>query len=339
MAINPKYNETTSYNKHLDCDFKSVSPCPPGLVAVYDCDGNHSACLSPNDAEVYKNSTLKIAEGYAKVYHPVTGEYLGAMCVTEACELLTCLNSDFSVRDYISGVVLDGTDLIFTGVGDAFAGTIDLGALTGSNDIDYINAATLNGTILDLTGVGNAGASVELGPLVTTDTNDIDYISNVAIVNNDITFTGVGNAFSGVISIPEAGAIADLNTYQTDVTITTEDATSAITGSAITNVPAGRYLACATINMQATQTAATIDTNVGFGIYNNGIISPGSQMQYWVQRTQHASVYFRENHCYSVQVPIDVADLDTVDLRADVTVTADGMVLTSELNLTLIKIG
>jgi hypothetical protein len=193
MATNPKYNTSDSYNKHLDCDFKSVSPCPPGLVAIFNYDGEQVACLSPNDAEVYKNSTLDIAEGYAKVYHPETGEYLGAMCASEACELLACISTP----------------------------------ITDTNDIDYINAAVLAGSTLNLTGIGNAGASVDLSPL--TGYGLKHYITGnaftaIAVVDTyqklatDTTFTVTEDGLYEVQSLMNVFA-ADANYMSARITI------------------------------------------------------------------------------------------------------------------------
>lgn len=113
MSVNPKYQESSSYNKHLSCDpEQNQSPCPPGLVAVLDCDGNHVGCLSPNDAEVYRNATLAPAEGYTKVYHPTTGEFLGAMSVDDACKLLDCVNGEAHESDFVVVYpLLDGSGL------------------------------------------------------------------------------------------------------------------------------------------------------------------------------------------------------------------------------------
>lgn len=61
---------------------KGCGCCPEGLVAIYENCGKHSACLSPNDAELYNNSQRLCAEGYIKLFHPVTQSYLG--CVSEA---------------------------------------------------------------------------------------------------------------------------------------------------------------------------------------------------------------------------------------------------------------
>ena len=193
MATNPKYNTSDNYNKHLDGEFKSESPCAPGLVAIFNYGGEQVACLSPNDAEVYMNSTLDIAEGYAKVYHPVTGEYLGAMCAAEACELLACLQTP----------------------------------IVDTNDIDYINLAVLAGSTLNLTGVGNAGASVDLSSLtgyglksyITGNTfTAIAVIDTYQKLATDTTFTVTEAGLYEVQSLMSVYA-ADANYMSARVTI------------------------------------------------------------------------------------------------------------------------
>lgn len=57
--------------------------CPVGLVAVYDDQGKHQACLTPNDAELYNKNSFRCQDGYVKLYQIGTpNEFLG--CVSEA---------------------------------------------------------------------------------------------------------------------------------------------------------------------------------------------------------------------------------------------------------------
>jgi len=62
-----------------------------GLISVTDCSGNVVGLLTPNDAEIYKNGTLEVPVGYVKVFHPVTGQYLGIMTHVEAQEYIEFL--------------------------------------------------------------------------------------------------------------------------------------------------------------------------------------------------------------------------------------------------------
>jgi hypothetical protein len=69
---------------------KDCGCCPPGLVAVKDEAGNHIACLTPNDANLYMVNTYKCADGYVK-YINAAGEFVG--CVTPA-DLIELRNSE-----------------------------------------------------------------------------------------------------------------------------------------------------------------------------------------------------------------------------------------------------
>jgi len=269
----------------------------------------------------------------------------------DCCKTSEACSDEASSCEFTGGITYDGPDLSCEADAEfsAPAGTklnvmlaliwAKLCAIVSGGGADgAVTNVELNTNSLDFTGVGTGfNGSIDLSKYENT--NDIDYVSDMTINGNDITVTGVGNAFNGVITIPSAGAIADLSTYQGDVNITSATPAAALTGSTISNIPAGRYLACATINIYPTQTAIDLDTHVIFGIYNNGTIVPGSQMTYWIQKEQSSSKFFRETYCYSVQLPITVLDLTAVDLRANTIIVSDGMVITgSDLTLTLIKI-
>lgn len=66
--------------------------CPAGLVSVYDDKSQQLACLTPNDAELFKKNTLTCQDGYVKLIVTATGEFLG--CVSEAkyAELYAIVN-------------------------------------------------------------------------------------------------------------------------------------------------------------------------------------------------------------------------------------------------------
>ena len=101
------YNENSEYNKYLQSNSGSSSDdsnccgdsdpdcgcCPIGTVAVYNEDGSHAGCLTPNDAEIYNNALINPEEGYVKTFHPVTGAYLGSMSVDASIRLLEFLNN------------------------------------------------------------------------------------------------------------------------------------------------------------------------------------------------------------------------------------------------------
>lgn len=69
---------------------KDCGCCPPGLVAVKDSEGNHVACLTPNDANIYMAQTYSCPPGFVK-YINQAGEYVG--CVTPE-QLIELRNSE-----------------------------------------------------------------------------------------------------------------------------------------------------------------------------------------------------------------------------------------------------
>lgn len=103
------YDNSSVYNKYAsdcencggdssDCSCGTSSDdcgcCPVGTIAVYDHCGKHLGCLTPNDADKFVNAKLEVPEGYVKVFHPTTGDYMGALPPAQAIELLNFLNGD-----------------------------------------------------------------------------------------------------------------------------------------------------------------------------------------------------------------------------------------------------
>jgi hypothetical protein len=103
------YDNSSVYNKYAsdcencggnstDCGCGTSSDdcgcCPVGTIAVYDHCGKHLGCLTPNDADKFVNAKLEVPEGYVKVFHPTTGDYMGALPPAQAIELLNFLNGD-----------------------------------------------------------------------------------------------------------------------------------------------------------------------------------------------------------------------------------------------------
>ena len=80
------------------------SCCPVGTVAVFNEDGSHAGCLSPNDAELFKNGVVDIPEGFVKTFDPTTGAYLGALPSAQAIEWMDFL---------INGTTVSGPEKTF----------------------------------------------------------------------------------------------------------------------------------------------------------------------------------------------------------------------------------
>ena len=150
--------------------------------------------------------------------------------------------TDTNDIDYISDVVLNGTNLDFTSVGNAFAGSVDLSSFLDDTNATYslgLVASGSNDTVVKLTGAGGGADSqftIAGGSGITvtenlstntiaiastiTNTNDIDYVSDVVLNGTNLDFTGVGNAFGGSI---------DLSSFldDTDTTYTISNAQNA----------------------------------------------------------------------------------------------------------------
>lgn len=106
------YDSSTSYAKYQSCNcgaesesdcscgnFNSdCSCCPVGTVGVYNEDGDHVGCLSPNDAEIFQNGTHVPTEGFIKVINPSTGAYYGDLPPSQAIQYL-----DFIINGTTTG--------------------------------------------------------------------------------------------------------------------------------------------------------------------------------------------------------------------------------------------
>ena len=55
--------------------------CPPGLVNVFDDNGNPQGCVTPNDAQELFTNTIKCPDGYIKVMNGST--FLGCLTPDE----------------------------------------------------------------------------------------------------------------------------------------------------------------------------------------------------------------------------------------------------------------
>lgn len=93
-----KFLHNKACKEHDDCDCEKKCEgeecgcCPPGLIATYDDKGQHLACLTPNDAELYKKNTLTCQDGYVKLIVTSTGEFLGCVSQEEFADLYAVVN-------------------------------------------------------------------------------------------------------------------------------------------------------------------------------------------------------------------------------------------------------
>lgn len=138
-------------------------------------------------------------------------------------------------NDFIDSVTLTGSDLIFTGSGGAFSGTIDLSGLSGttytaSNGIELVNptefglidvartnsstaespAHTGTFTVIDDITTNTkgqvTGVNVKTITLPASGTGADGVITNVALTGTDLVFTGSNGGFNGTVSLSTLGA-------------------------------------------------------------------------------------------------------------------------------------
>lgn len=76
------------------CDDKEkCTCCPVGLVAVYDDEGRHKACVTPEDAELMYTNTFVCSDGYVKLFKEGTpSEFLGCVPSNEFAALYAAVN-------------------------------------------------------------------------------------------------------------------------------------------------------------------------------------------------------------------------------------------------------
>lgn len=87
------FDNQTVYLVHNQDSDSCGCGCPPGLVSVKDNCGNHSGCLTPNDASCYIIESHIPEIGYVKVFDPRTGDYVGDMLPADAITYLTYLET------------------------------------------------------------------------------------------------------------------------------------------------------------------------------------------------------------------------------------------------------
>ena len=162
------YDNSSVYNKFssgCDCEDSSncgcnkssdCGCCPVGTVAIYDCHDKHLGCLTPADAEKYNNSQVEAPEGYVKVFHPTTGDYLGNMPPAQAIELLNFLNGDgvITVPDPIFNVVAPlalPSGYVELNYAASAGETADILIEIDRSNMDEIISATITGTVEDIT--------------------------------------------------------------------------------------------------------------------------------------------------------------------------------------------
>ena len=128
---------------------------------------------------------------------------------------------DTDTNNFVSNVVLNGTDLDFTGTGGAFQSSVSLSTIADQTvTLTGASGITVAGTYPNFT----ISSSV-------ADTNDIDYIDQVILNGNILDFTGMGNAFTGGVdlspfkNIYTAGTNIDITNNVISCTVTDTNTT------------------------------------------------------------------------------------------------------------------
>jgi len=71
---------------------KDCGCCPPGLVSVFDDNNTFIGCLTPADAELYVQSSLKCNDGYLKLFVTSTGQFLGCVSAIDYATIYPLVN-------------------------------------------------------------------------------------------------------------------------------------------------------------------------------------------------------------------------------------------------------
>ena len=191
----------TKFNSSCTCDAKTSSDCtcgcsdseecgccPIGTVAVYNEDGSHKGCLSPNDAEKYETGIHIPTEGFVKAIDPTTGTYYGDMSPDQAIKYL-----DF----IINGTVGAGASATFNVTSPVVGGS-------GFYELSYTLVAGITDTISLI--VDRIGLPDAITISIQNSVEDIQFeipSGTVAVMPQgtselDVKFTWTGIAAPGV---------------------------------------------------------------------------------------------------------------------------------------------
>lgn len=161
--VKSSVGDSSSTDCGCDSSNSECSCCPTGTVAVYNDDGSHSGCLTPNDAEIYNNSKIVPPEGYVKTFHPATGAYLGAMSVADSIELLNYLSNNV-----VSTANSDNFNIVLPEV--LPSGFVDItyplsDGITGDIELSIDRLGTVEGVVLSIV---NTTEDIQFVPSGTT---------------------------------------------------------------------------------------------------------------------------------------------------------------------------
>lgn len=210
------FDAQSTYNKFQggcdcegDCSCDKSSECgccPVGTVGIIDeCTGKTVACLSPNDASLYKIEKHIPAPGYVKLFHPTTGQYLGD--VTPSQQLAFLSSIDDTITPPVSAGVfnphLSSNAITMSAPADD---ATDTEALAFSVD----RVSCTQGIVIQFSGSVPAGVSflggatsllIPEGESVIVDGIEIDDQVDAGTINLTIAFSGCANTYTQSLTI------------------------------------------------------------------------------------------------------------------------------------------
>lgn len=209
-----EFNEQSVYSKHQSgcgcedasncgCDSNSdCGCCPPGLVAVYNEEGEHAGCLTPNDAACFKIEGEIPPEGYVKLYHPITNVFLGNVTPQEAANMLALLDPTITLP---SGTDFNPTTQSSVSMAAAVEPSVSVVGIEFSIDrisCDDQITASLVGAPLGFSFVGT-GTSLIIAQGASSVSDGIEITTDVApgVYELTVQYTGCSTSKTKTITV------------------------------------------------------------------------------------------------------------------------------------------
>lgn len=179
--------------------------CPVGTVAVTTSCGKHIGCLSPNDAALYAIEKHIPIEGYVKLFHPITGQYLGDVTPQYAIEFMAAIDNTITppVEAGQFNASVSSNAISMTAPADGFT---DIEAVVFS--VDRISCT--DPIIVQFSGVVPAGVTflggvlslvIPSGSSYVLDGIEIDDQVDAGSFNLTIVYSGCSNTQTQTITV------------------------------------------------------------------------------------------------------------------------------------------
>ncbi|MHA1166302.1 MAG: hypothetical protein ACTSRU_00660 [Candidatus Hodarchaeales archaeon] len=196
-----EYDNQTSYTKFQSdcncgaesssdctcgCSTDECSCCPIGTVAVYNEDGTHKGCLSPNDAEIFEVGTHVPTTGYVKVIDS-NGKYYGDMSPSQAIEYL-----NFIENGIVNGSTAASFNVVSPEVGVSGFYELSYQLADGITDTIGLQIDRVGITDAVTVSIQNSAQNIEFDPSGTVSVIPLNLSSS------DVKFKWTGIAAPGV---------------------------------------------------------------------------------------------------------------------------------------------